>query len=156
MNLYRKFAISSHLTALSTNAHWSGGLKFSCTGCGKCCQNEGEVWFDTDEFADLVTSLNLSAKDVLAIYVEEVKSGWVKLKSKRAKVGTDEVAIERCIFLSNDGKSCTIYENRPIQCRTYPYWPKLMDNVEEWINEAVVPEDQEGKHQLKGCNSILT
>ena len=36
---------------------WGDGdstVHFHCTSCGKCCTNDGEVWMNTDEFADLV------------------------------------------------------------------------------------------------------
>ncbi len=32
---------------------------------------------------------------------------------------------QSCIFL-NDGKKCSIYGARPMQCQTYPWWPELM------------------------------
>jgi Fe-S-cluster containining protein len=137
----------------STNIHWENGLKFGCTGCGKCCQNDGEVWFDSDEFAELADHLNLSHNDVLDQYSEKVMSGWVKIKNK---VVQDNLgSADRCIFLDDDGKKCTVYEARPTQCRTYPYWPRLMNNESAWLEEAV--DIEKGKlwtPENGGCEGI--
>lgn len=129
-------------TAASAQKWWSKdreGLTFGCTGCGRCCQNEGVVWLDTDEFAELCDSLQLTHEQVLDTYTDEIMSGWVKLKNKpgpNAALDSD-----RCIFLDDDGRKCTIYESRPVQCRTYPYWPKLLFNSSSFDAQAVAPDD---------------
>ena len=132
---------------------WENGLKFGCTGCGKCCQNDGEVWFDSDEFAELADHLKLSHNEVLDQYSEKVMSGWIKIKNK---VVQDNLgSADRCIFLDDDGKKCTVYEARPTQCRTYPYWPRLMNNESAWLEEAV--DIEKGKvwtPENGGCEGI--
>jgi hypothetical protein len=37
-----------------------------------------------------------------------------------------------CTFLKN--KRCSVYEGRPTQCRTWPFWPEAM-NAKTWTNE---------------------
>ena len=37
-----------------------------------------------------------------------------------------------CIFWNN---GCIIYEARPLQCRTFPFWPFLVESKELWKNE---------------------
>ena len=39
----------------------------------------------------------------------------------------------KCQFL--EGKRCGIYEGRPTQCRTWPFWPEVM-NVKTWKKEV--------------------
>ncbi len=46
------------------------------------------------------------------------KPGWRMLKSQ---------ANGDCVFLK-DGRQCTVYSARPLQCSTYPWWPELMDD----------------------------
>lgn len=126
------------LTPVGSDVWWKEGLKFGCTACGRCCQNEGEVWLDSDEFADLSSNLKEEPKIVLDKYAEKTMSGWVKLKNQ---VSDDPKINDRCIFLGEDGKQCSIYESRPIQCRTYPFWPRLLSNPGEWEKEAVLPDN---------------
>jgi Fe-S-cluster containining protein len=42
---------------------------------------------------------------------------------------------QNCSFL--DGKRCSVYEGRPSQCRTWPFWPENM-NARTW-NREIVP-----------------
>ena len=39
----------------------------------------------------------------------------------------------RCFFL--DGKKCGVYLGRPTQCRTWPFWPEVM-NAKVWKKEV--------------------
>ena len=41
----------------------------------------------------------------------------------------------RCIFLGDNGQ-CRVYTVRPVQCRTYPFWPELAGNARAWNSEA--------------------
>jgi uncharacterized protein len=38
-----------------------------------------------------------------------------------------------CIFLN--GKMCSIYEHRPQQCGTFPWWPDVVRSKTSWENE---------------------
>eukprot|EP01031_Cornospumella_fuschlensis_P022540 gene22540-27509_t len=109
----------------------------------------------------LDVGLKLPVDDVLCIYANRVvAASWVEITSKvlhTSQNGT-EIKTEGCIFLSDaDAKTCTIYEERPLQCRTYPFWPSLMRSDAAWQEERVVPDDKEGKHwssQSGGCEGI--
>ncbi len=48
-----------------------------------------------------------------------------------------------CIFLDRSSNKCGIYDVRPVQCRTYPFWPSLLESPDDWFGEAVVPDDVE-------------
>jgi len=39
-----------------------------------------------------------------------------------------------CVFLEN-GK-CSVYQARPIQCRTYPFWEEILKSEKAWNEEA--------------------
>jgi hypothetical protein len=148
-------------SSISSAPYWKDGVSFGCTGCGRCCQNEGEVWLNTEEISSIVSDLKLPADDVLNLYSEEVRGGWIKLKSKVLPDDSNHESSmthkEQCIFLDSNGKTCSIYKSRPIQCRTYPYWPRLLSNQSEWDAEIVVPDDEKGKHwspTTGGCEGI--
>lgn len=42
---------------------------------------------------------------------------------------------EQCIFLTKDEK-CSVYDVRPTQCATYPFWPQNLFGLAEWKAEA--------------------
>ena len=153
--LRNKILLQTAKTAVgSTDIWWQNGLKFGCTGCGKCCQNDGEVWFDIDEFSDLCDHLNLTHDETIEKYGDTIKGSFIKMKNK---VSTLSSKNDQCIFLDDDGKKCTIYEARPVQCKTYPWWPSLLGNESDYNNEAVVEDHIPGKHwspQTGGCEGI--
>ena len=38
--------------------------------------------------------------------------------------------------LLNEQMQCSVYEVRPQQCRTYPYWPEIFYNEQTWHDEG--------------------
>lgn len=40
-----------------------------------------------------------------------------------------------CTFL--DGNKCTVHEVKPIQCRTYPFWPEVLESKAAWAAESL-------------------
>lgn len=100
------------------------GLKFTCTQCGNCCTGApGYVWVDAEEIERLATHLGLS--------VDEFGRQFVR------QVGRDYSLIERpggdCIFWDR-AVGCTVYEARPTQCRTWPFWSETIETPEDWAD----------------------
>jgi len=142
---------------------WKNGLSFTCTGCGGCCQNEGDTWFTMHEFCRLVSSLGLPVEDILDIYVHDIVADWVKMKHKVCV----DTGVDQCIFLDASGgnKRCSIYEDRPIHCKTYPFWPTIVSTVTSWENEGKVfgnyyksadvgYSDEDSLGRIDGCEGI--
>ena len=105
-------------------------LPFECTGCGKCCRTKGDVYMDPEETLAASKLLNLSVREFTDQYakMEDVESGWTLLRSK-SEEGS-------CIFLNEENNQCQIYEARPLQCSTYPFWPRIMSNKNSWNEEV--------------------
>jgi uncharacterized protein len=56
----------------------------------------------------------------------------------RVDADTTGIRLERngrCPFLGADNR-CRIYAVRPRQCRTYPWWPELVEKKRDWTEEA--------------------
>lgn len=131
------------------------GLQFSCTSCGKCCKVDGDVWLSPSEVDTIKTHLGVSADEFKSKYgraeISDGKETWVCLKRQDGG----------CIFLNPIGQ-CSIYDVRPVQCATYPFWPSLLASREDWEDEAVVPDDVELKANERywtaetgGCEGIV-
>ncbi len=94
------------------------GLRFSCTRCGNCCRNGGEyawVYVNAAEQKALARRLGVSRGEFLERWCEQDR-GWVVLRMDRPA----------CPFLGEDNR-CTVYEDRPTQCRTWPFWRENLD-----------------------------
>ena len=103
---------------------YSGGLCFSCTQCGDCCRHdEGYVWVNQKEISAISAHLGLDEDEMRKRYVRRVGRRFSLIE----KPNLD------CIFWDN---GCTIYPVRPRQCRTYPFWPEVVESPETWAEES--------------------
>lgn len=113
---------------------FSGGLKFGCTECGRCCQMDGDVWLAPEEVTGLSEHLGKTEEQFLSEFTRRRLRGWTCLKQSAD-------AARGCVFLDTATNQCGIYERRPVQCKTYPFWPSLLQSEEDWADEAVVKDD---------------
>lgn len=106
------------------------GLRFTCTMCGNCCSGpEGYVLVDDAEAEALARRLGISAAEFVEKYTHNTSEGR-SLTEKRSAGGLD------CVFLDREsipGKAvCGVYEDRPAQCRTWPFWPSVIKTRAAW------------------------
>lgn len=110
--------------AASKAPWWSEGVQFECQGSGKCCTSHGEfgyVFFSIEDRERAAKVLKMTETQFREKYCHKVDGHWA-LKDPVDK-NPD------CIFLKD--KRCSIYEGRPTQCRTWPFWPEVM-NAKTW------------------------
>jgi Fe-S-cluster containining protein len=108
---------------------YEDGLRFECTGCGKCCSGpKGAVYIDNEELVAMAETLNLAPKDFKRLYV---KNRGNRLSLVELKQSDGQYA---CVFLKSN--RCTVYQARPVQCRTYPFWPENLNTPESWALTA--------------------
>jgi Fe-S-cluster containining protein len=100
--------------------------RFSCTGCGRCCAGGGSyvVEVSRQEQRRIQRRLGISRAWFRRKYLFRFDEETESLRMPKG----------RCIFLDGENR-CRIYEVRPLQCRTYPWWPELM-NRRAWRLEA--------------------
>ena len=133
------------------------GLNFTCTCCGNCCTGgPGYVWISEAEIRLLAAHLKITPEETVERYCRKV-DGKFSLKEGRTVAGQYD-----CIFLkeikpprsSRRGevivqakRVCGIYEVRPLQCRTWPFWPENLETKSAWQGETrKCPGMNTGKH----------
>jgi hypothetical protein len=127
MDSKRKPKVSSSKSSLKPE-WWSEGLRFQCQGSGKCCTSHGEFGF---------VFLTPKDRQRIAHYLGISTSSFTRkycAKYHGAYHLNEDLKNPDCLFLK--GKRCGIYEARPIQCRTWPFWPEVM-NAKTWKKEVV-------------------
>ncbi|MDH3211897.1 MAG: YkgJ family cysteine cluster protein [Myxococcales bacterium] len=103
------------------------GLRFRCTRCGNCCAGApGTVRVTDDEIEALAKQLELPIREFRKVYTRSLRNGDVSLREK----STNE-----CIFYGA-ATGCSVYDRRPRQCRTWPFWRAVTDSEERWEEEA--------------------
>ncbi len=103
-------------------------LRFECTSCGKCCRIRGEyayVYVNDAEVKALAKLLDVPRKTFRSRYTKVDEGGWRELLFEG----------DRCIFLDGETNQCTVYEARPFQCRTFPFWTTFVDE-NGWTDEV--------------------
>jgi len=103
-----------------------------CETCGgRCCTGEsGYIWAKYDEIEKMSHFVNLSIEDFATMYLKKVKHRYSLVEKK---LDDNNYA---CIFFDEKMKCCSIYEVRPLQCRTFPFWEQFKNDKDEVIKEC--------------------
>jgi Fe-S-cluster containining protein len=84
------------------------------------------VRVDDAEIAALARRVELSDAEFRGAYTRGLRRGERSLRERSD--GT-------CVFY--DARSgCTVYPDRPRQCRTWPFWRSVVHSPERWAEEA--------------------
>ena len=104
---------------------WRDGIRFECQGSGKCCVSRdsyGYVYLTAEDRRRLARHFGLSTTEFTREHCGRT-GGHLHLKETAGP----------CQYL--DGTRCSVYEARPTQCRTWPFWPEHM-SPKEWDREV--------------------
>ncbi len=105
---------------------YQDGLRFKCTGCGECCTGApGYVWVSPEEITALSARLNMSEEAFIKRYTRRIGSRISLIEHPKSF---------DCVFLKE--KKCLVYEDRPSQCRTFPWWPENLEDKAAWEETA--------------------
>jgi Fe-S-cluster containining protein len=108
---------------IKRSAWYAEGVRFACQpDCGKCCTRHGEydyVYLERDDVARLADHLNMP--------MGAFRARWTKQDDGHTILKMDGPA---CPFL--DGARCSVYEARPGQCSSFPFWPENLKSRERW------------------------
>ncbi len=103
----------------------------ACKDCGGgCCVGEsGYIWVTPAEIKALSKNLNLDSDEFVTRYLSKIGYRY-SLKEIEFLEGF------RCVFFDIDKKMCSVYEDRPTQCRTFPFWDHFKNHIREVEKEC--------------------
>jgi uncharacterized protein len=115
------------LNVLNSKEPWYGkGLRFECTGCGQCCTGfPGVVWVSPEEIETIARHFGITVEELKKRDLRRIQGRWALNESFETY---------DCVYLK--GNKCSIYDHRPTQCRTFPWWPQNIQNEEAWKRTA--------------------
>lgn len=110
---------------------YEDGLRFSCTGSGNCCKGPDPGWVivEEEEVERLAEHLCMSLDAFGRKHLRRVTPHGEPQLSLKELPGCD------CEFWAQ-GVGCQVYEARPIQCRTWPFWPENINNRRAWEGQT--------------------
>jgi Fe-S-cluster containining protein len=100
-------------------------IRFTCQrGCINCCNQQGFVYLTESDVARAAKFVGLKQPEFEEryLYRTEHKRRFRKPPNKQ------------CPFLDSFG--CSIHPAKPTQCRTFPFWPELVETPREWKRTA--------------------
>jgi len=129
---------------MSDGPWYQDGLRFSCTRCGKCCTGApGYVWVNEEEIAAIADFRGEPVEEVRGLYTRMARHG----RTLRDNNDGD------CVFYDKT-EGCLIYEVRPRQCRTWPFWHSNVATPENWQRTCEICPGS-GQGELISAEEIL-
>ena len=103
----------------------------ACSDCaGKCCTGEsGYIYVNKTEIERIAELLSMELSEFVPMYL--FKKGYKYSIKEIEYDGSHE-----CIFYDRDVNGCKIYEARPSQCITFPFWDYYKTRVDELQEEC--------------------
>lgn len=98
-------------------------IQFTCLQCGECCK-VGFIYLKKGEAEKIASHLNLSLREF-----KKQHTRYLFLQGRVMKWDDNSA----CPFIKDN--KCGIYEARPSQCATWPYWTRLEQSEYE-LNRA--------------------
>lgn len=122
---------------MSTLPWYRDGLSFTCSQCGDCCTGApGNVWVNNEEIAALAAAIGEGVEAFEDKYVRQVG----------ARKSLKEFPNGDCVFFDGKTRGCSVYDARPRQCRTWPFWDSNLKTPEDWKHTcSVCPGSGQGR-----------
>ena len=109
------------------DSFYRDGLNFECQQCSSCCRHEtGHVYLSTLEIDSIISFLKIERSEFIQKYCKRVNA------FNSLRISLIEKSNFDCIFWNKEIKGCKIYSVRPTQCRTYPFWPSILQSKNIW------------------------
>ena len=80
------------------------------------------VWVSDEEIAQIATLRKMSVEEVRRLHTRVVED----------RVSLTERENGDCTFFDSETRRCTVYEARPAQCRTWPFWNSNLESPQAW------------------------
>ena len=109
---------------------YKDGLRFSCSQCARCCcGTPGVVFLNRQELTALSEHEQLTPEQFIKVFCR-----WIDRDDGTQILSLRENSRYECIFWK-EGEGCSVYELRPVQCRTYPFWSNVLKDKTSWDKE---------------------
>lgn len=104
----------------------------ACSLCqAKCCTGEsGYIYVNQEDIKNISNFLNLTRKEFIDKFLYKTAYNY---SIKERRVGDSY----ECAFYDRINNGCSIYEHRPSQCISFPFWDYFLKNPKELKNECI-------------------
>ncbi len=124
---------------------YKDGLRFECQRSGNCCRGEpGVVWISKKEVKNISNSMGISPELFANKYLRLINGRISLLEHDNGD----------CVMYDN---GCKVYQTRPLQCKTFPFWTSNLKTKAEWEEQKkMCPGIGKGKlHTLDEIENFM-
>lgn len=102
-----------------------------CESCdGHCCTGDsGYTWLSEQEISKIADYLGQDIDGFISGYLVRI-GGRFCIKEVKIEGGF------YCLFFDEKNRRCAIYDVRPVQCKTFPFWEYFKDKPDEVTKEC--------------------
>jgi uncharacterized protein len=103
----------------------------ACSSCpGNCCRGKsGKIRVNHNEILEISGFLEINVIDFIWEYLVPIDGGY----SIRERVTGNEF---ECVFFDSRKNLCSIYAQRPLQCRRFPFWEVYRTDTDPLVKEC--------------------
>jgi len=111
---------------MTNSPFYAAGLNFSCKRCSSCCRyDSGFVFLSEEDLKKLTDSLDMEKDRFVKAYCR-----WVTSFQGIESLSLKEKPNKDCILWEASG--CSVYNARPLQCSSFPFWPSILSSQGSW------------------------
>ncbi|WP_420208260.1 YkgJ family cysteine cluster protein [Candidatus Electronema sp. JC] len=102
-----------------------------CAACGgRCCRGAGGyVWVSREELEAMAAMRGMNAGLFAKQYARRTQG---KISLQERVISGEHF----CCFFDRAARRCLIYECRPAQCRSFPFWERFKTDQQELLREC--------------------
>lgn len=113
---------------------YKDGLRFECQRCGACCSGSpGIVQFTEEEGLAMADELGIPFEALVDNFAYQHGNLYF-LKDFPCEYGYDCVMLQR--YESGAPSGCLVSRSKPVQCKTWPFWPEILYSKRTWEQAA--------------------
>jgi Fe-S-cluster containining protein len=87
------------------------------------------VFLSEKDLNKLASELKMDKYSFLSVYCR-----WIEREQGVEYLSLKEKSNYDCVFWDS---GCTVYQSRPLQCRTFPFWKSILCSAEAWEAAAI-------------------
>ena len=116
----------------------------ACSTCrGHCCRWGGYVWITEEE----MMAIAVFKKMELSVFADSyVRTSYGRISLQERSINGEQI----CSMFDPYDRKCLIYDHRPSQCRTFPFWDQYRDEFKRLLDYCPGVEEKKGPGTEKG------
>ena len=90
------------------------------------------MWVSDEELTAIAAELGQPLGEVRLLHTKLMATKRMATKRMAGRWSLRDYPNGDCVFLDPQTRRCQVYAARPMQCRTWPFWPSNIETKDTW------------------------